>query len=129
MLPPIRNARPPNIFFSVTPDSAATSSRIRFARSSSYAIALLADEPPEEEQADDRDDKGHERNAEADHADDRKHEADGGDHPGAATHHHELIAALLLVAPRQARTATWLERAQTAAAVAPRPASSATRSR
>src|SRR4051794_36543121 len=38
MFPPTRNARPPNIFFSVTPFSVASSSRIRFARSSSYAI-------------------------------------------------------------------------------------------
>src|SRR5262249_38792518 len=37
MLPPIRNARPPNIFFSTRPVSPATSSRIRPASSSSYA--------------------------------------------------------------------------------------------
>src|SRR3954471_4614146 len=38
MFPPIRNASPPNIRFSVRSGSAAISSRMRFARSSSYAI-------------------------------------------------------------------------------------------
>ena len=37
--PPIRKARPPNIFISVRPCSPATSTRIRSARSSSYAMA------------------------------------------------------------------------------------------
>src|SRR4051812_269843 len=41
MLPPIRKASPPNIFFSTTPSSAASSSRMRFARSSSYAMARI----------------------------------------------------------------------------------------
>src|SRR3954447_5234915 len=41
MLPPIRNASPPNIFFSTTPSSSASSSRMRFARSSSYAMARI----------------------------------------------------------------------------------------
>src|SRR6476619_5940807 len=39
MLPPIRKASPPNIFCSVRSFSVATSSRIRSARSSSYAMA------------------------------------------------------------------------------------------
>src|SRR5215217_526197 len=39
MFPPIRKARPPNIRFSVTSGSPATSSRMRFARASSYAMA------------------------------------------------------------------------------------------
>src|SRR2546430_9124913 len=42
MLPLIRKARPPNMRCSVTPDSVATSSRIRLARSSSYAIDAAA---------------------------------------------------------------------------------------
>src|SRR4051812_8264845 len=39
MLPPIRNASPPNMRCSVRSGSDAISSRMRFARSSSYAIA------------------------------------------------------------------------------------------
>src|SRR5262249_50513879 len=41
MLPPIRNASPPNIRCSVTPACDATSSRTRWARSSSYATRGL----------------------------------------------------------------------------------------
>ena len=41
MLPPMRNARPPNIFFSIRPDSAPSSSRMRSASSSSYATAAI----------------------------------------------------------------------------------------
>src|SRR5258708_3026329 len=42
MLPPMRNARPPNIFCSVSPASPATRSRMRVASASSYDIGLLA---------------------------------------------------------------------------------------
>jgi hypothetical protein len=41
MLPPMRKASPPNIFFSVRPDSAPSSSRMRSASSSSYATAAI----------------------------------------------------------------------------------------
>jgi hypothetical protein len=41
MLPPMRKASPPNIFFSVSPDSAPSSSRMRSASSSSYATAAI----------------------------------------------------------------------------------------
>src|SRR6266545_4007359 len=40
-LPPIRNASPPNIFFSVKPDSSAINSRMRSASSSSYVTAAI----------------------------------------------------------------------------------------
>src|SRR5437660_150289 len=40
MLPSIKNANPPNIRFSVRPGSDRTSSRIRLARSSSYATCV-----------------------------------------------------------------------------------------
>src|SRR5690242_8195508 len=42
MLPPIRNARPPNIRISVTPGSPAISLRMQLARSSSYAMSCEA---------------------------------------------------------------------------------------
>src|SRR5690349_15542615 len=38
MLPPIRKARPPNIFFSLSPGSPSTRSRMRPASTSSYAM-------------------------------------------------------------------------------------------
>jgi hypothetical protein len=41
MLLSIRNARPPNICFSVRPRSAAISSRMRLARSWSYAMRRM----------------------------------------------------------------------------------------
>src|SRR4051812_40780282 len=41
MLPPTRNARPPNIFFSVSARSSATRARIRPASSSSYATTPI----------------------------------------------------------------------------------------
>jgi hypothetical protein len=40
ILPPIRNASPPNIFFSLSPGSSAIMSRMRSASSSSYATRL-----------------------------------------------------------------------------------------
>src|SRR6187551_4033748 len=41
MLPPMRKASPPNIFFSVRSGSLPTSSRMRSASCSSYAIAAI----------------------------------------------------------------------------------------
>src|SRR5262249_8516293 len=43
MFPWIRNARPPNIFFSVTPRTPPSCSRMRSARSSSYATLRTRD--------------------------------------------------------------------------------------
>jgi hypothetical protein len=42
MLPLIMNAKPPNMRFSVTPDSACSSARIRWASSSSYAMTAVS---------------------------------------------------------------------------------------
>ncbi len=48
MLPPIKNASPPNIFFSVKPDSPASNSRMRPASSSSYATAAIVRQDDDE---------------------------------------------------------------------------------
>src|SRR4051794_27373629 len=69
MLPPIRNASPPNIRRSVTSGSAARSPRIRSARTSSYAMATMLgsrpDSPSVEAAADPPEAEPHQRQRQA----------------------------------------------------------------
>src|SRR5215208_5276413 len=89
-----------------------------------------AHQAPEQDGADDGHDQPDERQSPADHAEDGEQAADDGNRAGATADEDELIPALLaLTARAEVRAPPWLQGAHTAAAVAPRPASSATRSR